>query len=277
MFGFVYIQITKSYESLQSEHSLEYMPKTWTEVDEGKYHKECDAASQTASTMAPGPSSTSCNAALNGGTCAGQHDSTPATSRGPSAASTTSHTDAARVASSGTSRTDAERPASDETSRTDATGLANDEEGTHVTHEALRGDQVGSRLGTDENDEEFDDENYKRLDPRSALGVVAERVSCRVWLPVLPPRNVAHAGMYLGEIRLRLMAAKDRKNPTFKAQILRDGGWVRKPAIATMTTDDIIEKNTCGGGQFLHAYTCPPPHASGRVSQGKIALQERTR
>ena len=49
-----------------------------------------------------------------------------------------------------------------------------------MTHEALRGDQVGSRLGTDENDEEFDDENYKRLDPRSALGVVAERVSCRV-------------------------------------------------------------------------------------------------
>ena len=47
-----------------------------------------------------------------------------------------------------------------------------------MTHEALRGDQVGSRLGTDENDEEFDDENYKRLDPRSALGVVAERVSC---------------------------------------------------------------------------------------------------
>ena len=28
VFGFVYIQITKSYESLQSEHSLEYMPKT---------------------------------------------------------------------------------------------------------------------------------------------------------------------------------------------------------------------------------------------------------
>ena len=56
-----------------------------------------------------------------------------------------------------------------------------------MAHEALRGDQVGSRLGTDENDEEFDDENYKRLDPRSALGVVAERVSCRVWLPVLPP------------------------------------------------------------------------------------------
>jgi hypothetical protein len=83
--------------------------------------------------------------------------------------------------------------------------------------------------------------------------------------------------MYLGEIRLRLMGAKDRKNPAFKAQILRDGGWVRKPAIATMTTDDIIEKNTCGGGQFLHAYTCPPPHASGRVSQGKIALQAITR
>ena len=101
MFGFVYIQITKSYESLQSEHSLEYMPKTWTEVDEGECRKECDAASQTASTMAPGPSSTSCNAALNGGTCAGQHHSTPATSRGPSAASTTSHTDAARVASNG--------------------------------------------------------------------------------------------------------------------------------------------------------------------------------
>ena len=79
-----------------------------------------------------------------------------------------------------------------------------------MAHEALRGDQVGSRLGTDENDEEFDDENYKRLDPRSALGVVAERVSCRVWLPVLPPRNVAHAGMYLGEIRLRLMAADVR-------------------------------------------------------------------
>ena len=122
--------MAKSYESLQSEHSLEYMPKTWTEVDEGEWRKECNAASPTASTMAPGPSSTSCNAALN--------------------------------------------------------------------------------------DEEFDDENYKRLDPRSALGVVAERVSCRVWLPVLPPRNVAHAGMYLGEIRLRLMAAKDRKESSLQ-------------------------------------------------------------
>ena len=62
MFGFMYmyIQMTKSYESLQSEHSLEYMPKTWTEVDEGEFRKECDAASPTASTMAPGPSRTSC-------------------------------------------------------------------------------------------------------------------------------------------------------------------------------------------------------------------------
>ena len=64
MFGFVYIQITKSYESLQSEHSLEYMPKTWTEVDEGEWRKECNAASPTASTMAPGLCSTSCSAAL---------------------------------------------------------------------------------------------------------------------------------------------------------------------------------------------------------------------
>ena len=101
MLGLMYIHMAKSYESLQSEHSLEYMPKTWTEVDEGEWRKECNAASPTASTMAPGPSSTSCNAALN--------------------------------------------------------------------------------------DEEFDDENYKRLDPRSALGVVAERVSCRV----CPPRASA--------------------------------------------------------------------------------------
>jgi hypothetical protein len=37
--------MAKSYESLQSEHSLEYMPKTWTEVDEGEWRKECNALS----------------------------------------------------------------------------------------------------------------------------------------------------------------------------------------------------------------------------------------
>ena len=181
MLGLMYIRMAKSYESLQSEHSLEYMPKTWTEVDEGEWRKECNAASPTASTMAPGPSSTSCSAALN--------------------------------------------------------------------------------------DEEFDDENYKRLDPRSALGVVAERVSCRVCPPALPPRNLAHVGMYLGAIRLRLMAAKDRKNPAFKAHILRDGGWVRKPAIATMTTDDIIEKTQAVGPILACIHTPATTHIGTGLSR----------
>ena len=188
MLGLMYIHMAKSYESLQSEHSLEYMPKTWTEVDEGEWRKECNAASPTASTMAPGPSSTSCNAALN--------------------------------------------------------------------------------------DEEFDDENYKRLDPRSALGVVAERVSCRVCPPALPPRNLAHVGMYLGAIRLRLMAAKDRKNPAFKAHILRDGGWVRKPAIATMTTDGIIEKTQAVGPILACIHTPATTHIGTGLSRRDCAAGE---
>lgn len=40
MLGLMYIRMAKSYESLQSEHSLEYMPKTWTEVDEGEWRKQ---------------------------------------------------------------------------------------------------------------------------------------------------------------------------------------------------------------------------------------------
>ena len=47
MLGLMYIYMAKSYESLQSEHSLEYMPKTWTEVDEGEWRKERDAVSRT--------------------------------------------------------------------------------------------------------------------------------------------------------------------------------------------------------------------------------------
>jgi hypothetical protein len=39
--------------------------------------------------------------------------------------------------------------------------------------------------------------------------------------------------MYLQQIRLNLMAAKDSSNPAFKARLLKDGGWIRKPAIAS--------------------------------------------
>ena len=125
MFAFMYIQVAKPYESLQSAHTLEYMPRTWTEVDEREWRKERDAVS----------------------------------------------------------RTDAERLPNEEPSRSDAEGLANDEDGTHATHEGLRGgpsrgQEGASRNGTNENDDEFDDDNYRRYDPRSPLGAVVEGVSC---------------------------------------------------------------------------------------------------
>ena len=92
--------------------------------------------------------------------------------------------------------------------------------------------------------------------------------------PALPPRNLAQVGMYLGAIRLRLMAAKDRKNPAFKAHILRDGGWVRKPAIATMTTDDIIEKTQAVGPILACIHTPATTHIGTGLSRKDCAAGE---
>ena len=47
VFAFMYIQVAKPYESLRSAHTFEYMPRTWTEVDEGEWRKERDAVSRT--------------------------------------------------------------------------------------------------------------------------------------------------------------------------------------------------------------------------------------
>ena len=47
MFASMYIQMAKPYESLRSAHTFEYMPRTWTEVDEGEWRKERDAVSRT--------------------------------------------------------------------------------------------------------------------------------------------------------------------------------------------------------------------------------------
>jgi hypothetical protein len=48
--------------------------------------------------------------------------------------------------------------------------------------------------------------------------------------------------MYLAVRRFALIEAKADKLPTVKEQLLQCGGWLRKPAIATMSASDIIAK-----------------------------------
>jgi hypothetical protein len=57
------------------------------------------------------------------------------------------------------------------------------------------------------------------------------------------------------------MAAKTGQNSSFKKQILKDGGWIRKPAVTTMTAHDIVKRPhgsranscpACAHGQRQH-------------------------
>ena len=91
----------------------------------------------------------------------------------------------------------------------------------------------------------------------------------------VPPRASATqscARRYvLGGDTFEVDAAKDRKNPAFKAHILRDGGWVRKPAIATMTTDDIIEKTQAVGPILACIHTPATTHIGTGLSRKDCA------
>ena len=72
--------------------------------------------------------------------------------------------------------------------------------------------------------------------------------------------------MYLAATRTALMEAKADKLPTIRKQLLQCGGWLRKPAIATMSASDIIAKQQGGRGPIpSHACAHSPSHAIGTM------------